>query len=228
MLPANPDLKAHLEAGCSGVQPPVAAMVRAMIRRSRSTMSISSRGGFDKTTVGEACRYCNPKDAAKEDDLMSEANFTPEDWEQVRAAPLYVATYVLTASTSGPPGVTRKLFALPFAAEELKQDTGALRFCKNLLAESAGEAQPDAHDATTSNLARDPADRERLLDEVKMAVALIDLKAGDNAATIKRWVYSVGEQMARAAKGGGFLGLGGKLASDEENAALGELSVVMA
>ncbi len=159
---------------------------------------------------------------------MSEANFTSEDWEQVRAAPLYVATYVLTASTGGPSGVTRKLFALPFAAEELKQDTGAPVFSKNRPAEGAGEAQPDAHDATTINLASDPADRARLLDEVKMAVALIDLKAGDDAAAIKRWAYSVGEQMARAAKGGGFLGLGGKLVSDEENAALGELSVIMA
>lgn len=158
--------------------------------------------------------------------MQSKASFTSEDWEQVRAAHLYVATYVLTASISGPPGVTRKLFALPFATEDLKQDTGAIS--TNLLVERAGETTPDAHEAATINLPRGQAERHRLLDEVKTVVALIDLKAGKDAAAIKRWAYSVGEQMARAAKGGGFLGLGGKLASDEEQAALGELSMLMA
>lgn len=150
--------------------------------------------------------------------MLSEANFTAEEWEQIRAAPLYVATYVLTASTAGPPGLPRELFALHGAADELRQGASAPAVGACLLAESVGEARSGAPSS----------ERARLLAQVKTAVALIDLKAGDDAAALKRWAYSVGEQMARATKGGGFLGLGGKLVSAEEQAALSELSKLMA
>jgi hypothetical protein len=54
--------------------------------------------------------------------------------------------------------------------------------------------------------------------------ALLDAKAPNDAAAFKSWLQSISQQVAEAAKEGGFLGFGGVQVSDAEKATLAEIS----
>jgi hypothetical protein len=158
--------------------------------------------------------------------MATKTDFTPEEWTQLRAAPLNATLYIVTASPSGPVGIVKELFALATSVEDLTKDAGALPLLKDLFAEGEGEAKAETKIEVGEN-DKDPAQRAALLAGLKETVALLNAKAGGDAATVKQWVYGVAEKVASAAKEGGFLGIGGKAVSAEEQAALDELKAAL-
>ena len=65
------------------------------------------------------------------------------------------------------------------------------------------------------------------MEEVRASVAMLDEKAGDEAAPVKSWLYSVAVATAEAAKEGDFLGFGGVKVNEAETAALAELAAIL-
>jgi hypothetical protein len=158
--------------------------------------------------------------------MATKNDFTPEEWTQLKAAPLKAAMHVITASPSGPVGLVQEFFALGTSVEALTKDAGAPALLKELFAASEGEAKAETK-VEVSESDKDPAQRAALLAGLKDTMALLDAKAGGDAAAVKQWIYGVAEKVAGAAKEGGFLGIGARALSAEEQTALDELKVAL-
>ena len=66
--------------------------------------------------------------------------------------------------------------------------------------------------------------RTALLDGCKRALGLVVQKSPAEADEYGKWLASLAQKTAEASKEGGFLGIGGTQVSDEENAAVKDLS----
>ena len=70
-----------------------------------------------------------------------------------------------------------------------------------------------------------PADiKAKALDALRQVAALLAAKAPEDAAAFKAWLAQISQNVAEAAKEGGFLGFGGVQVSDAEKATLGEIA----
>ena len=68
------------------------------------------------------------------------------------------------------------------------------------------------------------AARTALLDGCKQAAAAVAQKSPAEAEEYKRWLVSLAQKTAEAAKEGGFLGIGGTRVSEAESTAVTELA----
>jgi hypothetical protein len=66
--------------------------------------------------------------------------------------------------------------------------------------------------------------KDKCVDILKQAAAVVDAKAPSDAAAFKGWLRQISQHVAEAAKEGGFLGIGGVAVSDAEKATLAEIS----
>jgi hypothetical protein len=70
--------------------------------------------------------------------------------------------------------------------------------------------------------------KAQILAGLQTAIAAVDATATpEEAAQLKQWLYGVGEAVAKAAKEGDFMGIGGKKVSDAEAAVLGEIKAAL-
>ena len=66
--------------------------------------------------------------------------------------------------------------------------------------------------------------RNFLIQGCKQAVAVVATKSPAEADEYKNWLTTLAQKASEASREGGFLGFGGKLVSEEEAAAVKELS----
>jgi hypothetical protein len=66
--------------------------------------------------------------------------------------------------------------------------------------------------------------KQRAIDVLRSAAAIIDQKAPAEAAAYKAWLLHIASNVAEASKEGGFLGFGGVAVSDAEKATLSEIA----
>jgi hypothetical protein len=158
--------------------------------------------------------------------MATKADFTPEEWKQLKNAPMNAAMYIVTASPSGPIGLVKELVAVGTAVADLQKDAGAPPLLKELFPAGEGEAKAETKTEVKVD-DKDPAQRAALLAGLKDTLAVLETKAGGDAPAVKQWIYGVAEKVAGAAKEGGFMGIGGKPLSAEEQAALDELKATL-
>jgi hypothetical protein len=152
--------------------------------------------------------------------MASKADFTPEEWSNVLFAPLNTALFIALASPSGPVGMVQEMFAAVSSIVDVEKDAGASQILKDIAADTkARQEKPELPKFSSVE-----EGRATITGQVRDAIALIDAKAGADAPAIKQWLYAVAQKAARAAKEGGFMGIGGTQVTPEETAALGELA----
>jgi hypothetical protein len=148
--------------------------------------------------------------------MSGKADFSVDEWDLLRSAPLMASLLVVAASPSGPVGL-------------VQESTAAGK----LVMQAAGTAQTPllktlAEDMVqTMAIPRPPAGatpaqvQEAAAEILRRTSALLATKATPEETTeIKDWLAKIAQATAEAAKEGGFLGIGGVLVSDEEKAAL--------
>jgi len=69
--------------------------------------------------------------------------------------------------------------------------------------------------------------RAHALDQLKQVSALVRQKAPGDAAGFAPWLQEVAQRVANASKEGGFLGIGGTLVSEQEQAALRDTAAAL-
>jgi hypothetical protein len=152
--------------------------------------------------------------------MASKADFTSEEWAQIRRSPVMASVAVVAASPSGPIGVVKEMFAVGKLIAETKSKTGANGLVDALVGEIAsGEGMEQARPTELKGMSADQA-RSHAVSELKTVAALVERKAPGDAAGFKVWLQDVAQRTANAAKEGGFLGIGGTLVSSEEKSAL--------
>jgi hypothetical protein len=165
-------------------------------------------------TLSEAKSAAGAADSLK-------ATFTNDEWLNIRLSPTATAFYVVTSSPSGPVGMLKELSAAGDLMKNALKDAPATSLVNvafgNALAATEGEKNIDEKSA-----------RPAMLDAIRDAAAAVKSKTPaeyDNfASTLKTLAASV----ANASKEGGFLGIGAKTVSKQEQQALDEINAALA
>jgi hypothetical protein len=159
--------------------------------------------------------------------MATKADFTPEEWAQIRRSPVMASVAIVAASPSGPVGVIKEMFAMGKLIAETKVKTGSNGLVDALVADIASregmeQAKPNEIKGMSAAQARTHA-----VDELKNVAALVDKKAPGDATGFKTWIQDVANRVANASKEGGFLGIGGTRVSGDEEAALKETAAAL-
>jgi hypothetical protein len=183
--------------------------------------------------------------------MATRADFTPEEWQSLERAPVFVAFATLAADMSGPIGLVKEMEALSQALEEnalsaegdpahdlitaVAADLRATQRGGKGWGQVLGEGgDPDSeqdkeHPSAVPGSGLDFSSPEKVktpaLAACRAAAELLARKTTPaESAAFGRWAVSVGRHVAEAAKEGAFLGIGGTLVSEKEHATLDELA----
>jgi hypothetical protein len=154
--------------------------------------------------------------------MASKTDFTASEWSTLLKAPGWAGIAVVAASPSGPFGVVKEMFAAGkiLAAAKTGSDIPLVSALVADLATSEGREQAQPKEAS----GKKPDEiRALAVDALKQVTSLVDAKAGADADGFKRWLATLGDQVAQAASEGGFLGFGGTRVSDKEEATLADI-----
>jgi hypothetical protein len=149
--------------------------------------------------------------------MTKKADFNADEWSTVVEGPLLAGMRVITASRGG---TIRESIAMGQTYAKARQQQGESELLDDLV------ASPPAMDADRVRATGDvaAASSERL----REAVGLLEAKSSpEEVEAYKRFVLSLAEAVASAHKEGGFLGVGGKQVSDEEQAALDDIAATL-
>jgi hypothetical protein len=155
--------------------------------------------------------------------MTTKANFTPEEWNLLRRAPMMAGLVVVAASPSGPVGILQETFAVgKVLAAAKSQSPGEL--ISSIVADlTTDEGRKAARPADLVGKSPEQI-KSSALDSLRQVGTLLDQKTRpEESQAVKRWLHDTGKRVSEAAKEGGFLGVGGTQVSDQEKTALNEL-----
>ena len=149
--------------------------------------------------------------------MTTKADFNAEDWSTIVEGPLLAGLRVVAA---GRGGTIRESIAIGRVYSEARQGQGQSELLDELVSSPPG-VDPQRFQGV-DDIAAATADR------LRDALRLLNEKAGpEDVEAYKSFVLSVARAAAEAHKEGGFVGIGGKRVSDEEQAAIDELAAAL-
>jgi hypothetical protein len=149
--------------------------------------------------------------------MTSKAEFNAEEWSKVTEAPVLAAMLVI-ASDRG--GTIRESVSLARAYSEARKE-GVGAELLNELVSSPPQADPKEFGSVD-------ALREQVPERLRAAVELVEEKGTpEEADAYRQFVLRLADTVAHAHKEGGFLGIGGKEVSEEEQKALDQLETAV-
>ncbi|MBZ9712710.1 hypothetical protein [Deinococcus multiflagellatus] len=150
--------------------------------------------------------------------------FSGEEWFTVMNGPGRAGAAVMAASPSGVTGLLAEGQALGLAVRQGLSAAGRTPLLEAMAADLLG-TPPDPGTVPRQERARNMDEaREQSLQGVRQAAWLVSAKTSpEDAAAYRHLLLSVAEQVALAAKEGGFLGIGGEQVSERERAVIEEL-----
>jgi hypothetical protein len=159
--------------------------------------------------------------------MASKADFTAEEWKLVLASPMLAGMAVSLAEPSGLWGLMQESMASGRALLEARADPAALSLVKDIVADiDTADGRTAAKEGVKADLGgKTPAElKAQVLAKLSQVGALLDAKAGADAAPFKAWLKHVSERVAEAATEGGFLGFGGTRVTEAEKASIAEVA----
>ncbi|MEA2304885.1 MAG: hypothetical protein QOH43_2165 [Solirubrobacteraceae bacterium] len=149
--------------------------------------------------------------------MTTKADFNAEEWDIVAQAPLLAGMSVVAASRGG---TLRESMAMAKTYAEARKQQGASELLDALV------ASPPAVDPSHLQQGDDMA--KVVTERLREAVRLMEQKATpEEVGAYKRFILDVAEAAAKAHKEGGFLGVGGKEVSEEEQRALDQVAATL-
>lgn len=142
------------------------------------------------------------------------------DYAKARVAPLAAAKLVMEASRSGPIGTVQELGAAVETLAAAAKDAAPASLIGVIFGDGLTNDELKALADETSN--------DKLVGSIRDAMYAVHAHAPEQAASFGQLILTVSQNVADAAKEGGFLGIGGVKVSKEEQAALDEISKVVA
>jgi hypothetical protein len=158
--------------------------------------------------------------------MAKKADFTAEEWETLRDAPLLVTLSVATAGSSGLIGSLEEAFApLHAMVEAAKGNIELLRDVSDRAELKAAQHSIHSSVKMTDMKSLRESLQTMAADKASKAVATLKSKgaAGDLDA-YRSFLVDLADRTAKAAKEGSFLGFGGERVSEGERAVIARLS----
>jgi hypothetical protein len=153
--------------------------------------------------------------------MSTHTDYTPDEWEALKRAPVSIGLAVAYASNSGSIGTAREEGALWKAFERPGDEAQGTPLVMEVIA-SITDAPPavaavDSNDYLAQAIAACASARDVLAAKAEV----------NEAERYKTWLVSIGERIASVSKEGGFLGIGGKRVSDAEVAVINKITSVL-
>ncbi len=151
--------------------------------------------------------------------MTGRTDYTLEEWELLKETPFVVGAAVAASAASGL-GTAKELFAVITGTTG-----GMLAFPENELINALLE--DGERPSPFKGMGRDEL-TPAAIEKCRQAAVVLGAKtpAGE-AQAYKRWVITVGESVAEAAREGGFLGFGGETISEPEQSLLDEVKMAL-
>jgi hypothetical protein len=155
--------------------------------------------------------------------MSKKGDYTSDEWQSITGAPYLAGLLNTMADPSGIGGVMKEALAVgrAVAAAGASEKTEVIQSLVEGLKAAGFSASHELPDVPRGDLASAKAAAFGHLDQ---AIAAISAKSPAEADAYKAWVLAAAKKVSEAAKEGGFLGFGGTLVSEKEQAALKELS----
>ncbi|MEA3334337.1 MAG: hypothetical protein U9R25_00390 [Chloroflexota bacterium] len=160
--------------------------------------------------------------------MTTKTDYTAEEWGQLMQAPILAGTYLIIADLAvtsvfkETAGMSKAILAQP-VPEDAQDLVGAL--VADFQDKSKDKDAKSDFDLTDEQKKDPEATKAAMLTEIEEAANLVAEKGSAEEATgYKKWIMGVAQATAEAGREGGFLGIGSVRVSDQEKAALAELS----
>jgi len=152
--------------------------------------------------------------------MSTKADYSADEWDLLRTAPMMAAIMVVTASPSGPVGLVKE------SAAASKMILEAAASANTPLLKSLAEDMESSLSIPKAPPGASPAAVQSAATEIlRRTSELLGNKAAPEEATeTKQWLAQIAQKTAEAAKEGGFLGFGGTLVSDAEKTAIAKVN----
>jgi hypothetical protein len=149
--------------------------------------------------------------------MTKKADFNAEEWSTIVEGPMLAGMRVITAARGG---TIRESLAMGKTYANARRQQGESELLDDLVA---------APPSLDPERVRGGGDIARASSEgLHAALQLLEQKAApEEVEAYRRFVMSLAEAAANAHKEGGFMGVGGKQVSDEEQVALDELATTL-
>lgn len=158
--------------------------------------------------------------------MTTQADYTAEQWQDITDAAGMVAAMVTGADLSGPVGIFQELKASVNSQTELsKQSSNPLLQSIAATLSTVDKDKPSTNRPDSGKRGEEAV--AEMQGQVKAAVDLVAQKSQTDADAYKAYLMDVGVRVAKAAKEGGFLGMGGTKVSGDERAALEKLATML-
>jgi len=160
--------------------------------------------------------------------MATKTDFTPEEWTQLRNTPHLIAAAVMLAGRSGLLGSFQEALAGGKQIYKITE-SGHPLFQSLASPEEANAAQSSLRELVSfKDAAQAPAKmREAALRGIADTTRILESRGlSSEAAAYRKWCEDIAEAVARAAKEGGFLGVGGEEVSAEERKLLADLRAI--
>lgn len=165
---------------------------------------------------------------------MSSLNdFTQDEQEKLMAAPMLVSMYIMGSSLSGPIGLVKEMMAGVETAMNVAKSAAPNSLLVSLFSEENMKLQQikmqEETTASTQGAQNMDEAKAKMLNDIKGAVALLTTKGSpEEISAYKKLMVDVAENVANAAKEGGFMGIGGELVNNAERTAIADIQTAVA
>ncbi len=153
--------------------------------------------------------------------MATKADFTDAEWKSIVAAAPMVGLAVAAASPNGPFGVIKEMMSVGMAMADVVKSGSNNPLITALLDDiKARQTRPDRPEGVSNP---DQA-KSMALDHLAQVAAMLDTKAGPDAAEFKQWLLVIANRVAEASNEGGFLGFGGTRVSEDEKQMIAQIA----
>ena len=159
--------------------------------------------------------------------MVDKSSFTPDEWKLLLESIMAASIAITAAEPGGLWGLLKESFAGGSELAKAKMDPKADALIKAVVEDfGTGEGRSVTRDGLNAKLkgSKPPEIKEKCVDILRQAAAVVDAKASGDAAAFKGWLRQISQHVAEASKEGGFLGIGGVAVSEAEKATLAEIS----
>ena len=160
--------------------------------------------------------------------MLTKNDFSPEEWNSLRDLPHLVGLATLMAGSSGLGTFKESMALAQGIVAGQSSDVPLVRDLTNAAAMKEGQQSLRKSMGNTGDRISTDKLKQITLARVSSGISLLEAKGSpEEISALRGWLYSIADNVAKAAKEGGFLGFGGTLVSDEEQAFLSDLRTAL-
>jgi hypothetical protein len=154
--------------------------------------------------------------------VSNKASYTPDEWAVLTGLVSDIGLTVIVSDKTNPLQFIQETLEMARAEEE--GEASSVELIKAIYDDNTVSVKVRTDTINTDPFDTPDAQQAKTLAEIEQANAILAKADPGEAEAYKKWLITIAQRVAAAAKAGGFLGIGGVQVSDEEKVTLAKLS----